>query len=284
MPQFGAHMSIAGGHANAVEASVKVGFDTVQIFTKNNKQWSAPRITDDDAARFRNALKNAGMPPAVGHASYLINLASPDDVTRAKSVAAMIDEVVRADQLGLTDLVMHPGAHMKAGVEAGIGRIAKSLDEIHVATAGAGVRIALETTAGQGTSVGHELEHLAGILAGVAAPERLSVCVDTCHIFAAGYSLDPTDKYDVWIELLERTVGIERVRVWHINDSVKGLGSRVDRHAAIGRGLIPQASFERVLKDPRFAGCPMILETPKGEEQGRDLDAVNLEVLRRLSR
>lgn len=284
MPQFGAHMSIAGGHANAVEASVKVGFDTVQIFTKNNKQWSAPPIADDDAARFRNALKNAGMPPAVGHASYLINLASPDDATRAKSVAAMIDEILRADQLGLTDLVMHPGAHMKAGVEAGIARIAKSLDEIHAATAGATVRIALETTAGQGTSIGHELEHLQGILDGVAAPERLSVCVDTCHIFAAGYSLDPAEKYDGWIELLERTVGVERVRVWHINDSVKGLGSRVDRHAAIGRGMIPQATFERVLKDLRFASCPMILETPKGEEQGRDLDSVNLDVLRRLSR
>ena len=277
-------MSIAGGHANAVVASVKIGFDTVQIFTKNNKQWSAPPIADDDAARFRNALKHAGMPPAIGHASYLINLASPEEATRAKSVRAMIDEIERADALALTDLVMHPGAHMKAGVEAGIGRIVASLDEIHAATAGAKVRIALETTAGQGTSIGHELKHLEAIITGVAEHERLSVCVDTCHIFAAGYSLEPTEKYDEWVDLLDRLIGTERVRVWHVNDSVKGLGSRVDRHAGIGRGLIPTGVFERVLNDSRFADCPMILETPKGEEQGRDLDAINLEALRRLLR
>ncbi len=277
-------MSIAGGHQNAVAAAVKAGCDTLQLFTKGNQQWAAAPLTDAQAKLFRDSLAQAGLGQPVGHTSYLINLASPDPVNRDKSIRALIDEIQRAEALGLSDLVMHPGAHMNEGVQAGVQRIVSALDEAHQATSGVKVRVALETTAGQGTSIGCELEHIGAILGGVAAPERLSVCVDTCHIFAAGYELDPAEKYDAWVDLLDQTVGVPRVRLWHINDSVKKLGSRVDRHAGIGRGLIPVAVFERVVNDPRFGHCPMILETPKGEEDGRDLDLINLEILRSLER
>lgn len=282
--RFGAHMSIAGGHHNAVTAALKIGFDTIQIFTKGNQQWSAPPLTDAAAKTFRDAVAEAGLGQPVGHTSYLINLASPDEITRSKSINALIDEIQRGEALGLSDLVMHPGAHMKQGVDEGIKKIVSALDEVHRATAGVNLRVALETTAGQGTSIGCELEHLAAIIGGVAEPERLSVCVDTCHIFAAGYALDPDESYDCWVEKLDQTVGVQRVRLWHVNDSVKPLGSRVDRHAGIGRGLIPLAVFERILNDSRFDMCPMILETPKGEEDGQDLDALNLDQLRRLMR
>lgn len=282
--RFGSHMSIAGGHHNAVDAAVKIGFDTVQIFTKGNQQWAAPPLTDSGAKTFRDAVASAGLGQPVGHTSYLINLASPAEATRNKSIAALIDEIERGERLGLSDLVMHPGAHMNEGVEAGIKRIVEALDEVHKATAGVKLRVALETTAGQGSSIGCALEHLQAIIGGVKEPERLSVCVDTCHIFAAGYALDPAESYDNWVDLLDRTVGVARVRLWHVNDSVKPLGSRVDRHAGIGRGLIPPGVFERILNDPRFADCPMILETPKGEEDGVDLDSINLESLRRLLR
>lgn len=282
--RFGAHMSIAGGHQNAVTAAVKVGCDTLQVFTKGNQQWSAPPLSDAAARLFRDAVAEAGLGRPVGHTSYLINLASPDPTNRAKSIKALIDEIERGEALGLAELVMHPGAHMGEGVEAGVARIASALDEAHKATAGAKLRVALETTAGQGTSIGCALEHIGAIIQSVAEPERLSVCVDTCHIFAAGYELDPAEKYEAWVDLLDRTVGIKLVSMWHINDSAKKLGSRVDRHAGIGRGLIPMPVFERVVNDARFSHCPMILETPKGEEDGRDLDAINLEILRGLER
>jgi deoxyribonuclease-4 len=277
-------MSIAGGHHNAVDAALKIGFDTVQIFTKGNQQWNAPPLTDDAAKTFREAVTNAGLGQPVGHTSYLINLASPDNLTRSKSINALVDELQRGEALGLSDLVLHPGAHMKEGVQAGIRRIVDGLDQVFRSTQGFSLRVALETTAGQGSSIGCELEHLEAIIAGVQEPERLSVCVDTCHIFAAGYALDPEQSYDDWVEKLEKTVGIKRVALWHVNDSMKPFGSRVDRHAGIGRGMIPAGVFERILNDTRFENCPMILETPKGEEDGQDLDAINLEALRRLLR
>ena len=283
--RVGAHMSIAGGHHYAVTAALKVGCDTFQVFTKGNQQWAAAPLSDAMADQFKADMVAGGFSlKPVGHTSYLINLASPDPVTRGKSIKALMDEILRAEKLGLSDLVMHPGAHMNEGVAAGVGRINDALDEVHKATAGVKVRVALETTAGQGTSIGCELEHLQMICEGVAEPERLTICVDTCHVFAAGYALDPGESYDAWTDLLEKTVGIDRVKLWHINDSVKKLGSRVDRHAGIGRGLIPMPVFERVVNDARFRACPMILETPKGEEDGRDLDSINLEILRSLVR
>lgn len=277
-------MSIAGGHDRAVRAAAGVGFAAVQLFTKSSNQWAARPLEPDGIALFRASLAETGIAPAVGHNSYLINLASPDDALRRRSLDAMATELGRADALGLAELVIHPGAHMGEGDDAGLLRVARSLDEVHRRTRGAATRIALETTAGQGTCLGHRFEHLGRILAEVAEPERLSVCVDTCHVFAAGYPLATAEEYNATMDELDRAVGLARVRVWHLNDSRRERGSRVDRHAGIGRGHLGLDPFRRIVRDPRFAAVPMILETPKGTENGRDLDALNLETLRRLFR
>jgi deoxyribonuclease-4 len=275
-------MSMAGGHDRAVHAAHAVGFTTVQVFTKSNNQWRAAALTDAHVAAFREALAATGVATPVGHTSYLINLGSPDDALWEKSIAATVVEVERGEALGLGDLVMHPGAHVGSGEEAGLERIARGIDEIHRRTRGVALRLALETTAGQGTCLGHRFEHLERLIDLVSEPERLGVCVDSCHIFAAGYPLGTAAEYDATMDELGRTIGFERVRVWHLNDSVKGLGSRVDRHAGIGRGKIGLEPFGRIVRDARFAAIPMILETPKGEEDGEDLDSVNLRVLRQL--
>lgn len=280
--KIGAHMSIAGGCDRAVRAASRIGFQTVQLFTKNNNQWKAPPLTEEHCAAFRQALEETGIVDPVSHTSYLINLASPDDALWNKSIDAMTVEVERCAALGIAELVMHPGAHCGSGVDAGLARVAAALDEVVSRTRGLNVTIDLETTAGQGTCLGHRFEHLQTILAQVRAPERLGLCVDTCHVFAAGYSLATQDEYDVTMNHLDQTVGIGRVRVWHLNDSRRELGSRVDRHAGIGQGRMGLEPFRHVLNDPRFARLPMILETPKGEEDGEDLDARNYRVLRQL--
>ena len=280
--KLGSHLSIAGGHDRAVRKADTLGMSAVAVFTKSNNQWRAAALTDAHVAAFKGAMAESGVGDAVGHNSYLINLASPDDTLWEKSIAAMIVEVERGEALGLTDLVAHPGAHVGTGEEAGLARIARGLDAVHKATKGVRLKIALETTAGQGSCLGHRFEHLGAILDGVAEPERLGVCLDTCHVFAAGYSLETPDQYNGTIADLERAVGTGRVRVLHLNDSLKGPGSRVDRHAGIGRGLMGLAPFRHVVNDPRFAEVPMILETPKGVEDGVELDAINLETLRQL--
>ena len=279
MPRFGSHMSMAGGHHNAVHAAHRVGFTTVQVFTKSNNQWKAKPLTDSDVAAFKDALTETGVNDPVGHNSYLINMASPDDVLWQKSIDAMTLEVERGEALGLIELVAHPGAHVGSGEDAGLSRIATALDEVHRRTSGVRLRIALETTAGQGSNLGNRFTHLGAIFARVAEPDRLSVCVDTCHIFAAGYPLDTPEHYNQTISELDAAVSLGRVRLWHLNDSVREFGSRVDRHAGIGRGRIGVLAFSLILNDPRFAGLPMILETPKGEEDGEDLDATNLRIL-----
>jgi deoxyribonuclease-4 len=277
-------MSIAGGCEKAVWAASKIGFQTVQLFTKNNNQWNAPSLTDAQCASFRQALAETGVANPVAHTSYLINLASPDATLWKRSIDAMTIEVERCQALGIGDLVVHPGAHMGAGEEKGLARVAKALDTIHKRTHGASVTIDLETTAGQGTCLGHRFEHLSGILSRVKAPERLAVCVDTCHIFAAGYSLGTKDEYDETLGSLERIVGLGLVRVWHLNDSRGACGSRLDRHAGIGRGLLGLGAFRNLVNDSRFFTIPMILETPKGIEEGEELDTLNLRALRRLER
>jgi deoxyribonuclease-4 len=279
---LGAHMSIAGGCDRAVRAASKIGFQTVQLFTKNNNQWNAPPLTDAHRDAFRRALAETGVARPVAHNSYLINLASPDDALWNRSVDAMTVEVERCEALGIGDLVAHPGAHVGTGEEAGLRRVADGLDEVHRRTRGVGVTIDLETTAGQGTCLGHRFEHLARLLDLVAEPERLGICVDTCHVFAAGYSLGTSDEYDETLGQLDRTAGLGRVRVWHLNDSRRGRGSRVDRHAGIGRGHLGLDPFRHLVNDPRFRALPMILETPKGTEGADDLDALNLRALRQL--
>lgn len=277
--KLGAHMSIAGGYDRAVRAAHAVGFETVQLFTKNNNQWKGAPITDAHVAAFRAALDETGVVDPVSHASYLINLASPDEALWAKSIDAMVVEVERCARLGIADLVVHPGAHTGSGEEAGLRRVAEALDLVAARTAGLPVTIDLETTAGQGTCLGHRFEHLGTILSLVADASRLGVCVDTCHVFAAGYSMADRAMYDETLDELDRVVGLGRIRVWHLNDSVKAQGSRVDRHAGIGLGMIGLEAFHLLVDDPRFRGLPMILETPKGVQDGEDLDARNRRIL-----
>ena len=275
-------MSIAGGHERAVVAAHAVGFQAVQVFTKNSNQWNAPALTSEQAGAFRQALERTGIRDPVAHSSYLINLASPDDALWKRSIEAMVVEMQRCHQLGIEDLVVHPGAHMGTGEETGLRRIALAIDVLHCRTQDLGVRIDLETTAGQGSSLGYRFEHLQSILELVAHPRRLGVCVDTCHIFAAGYSLDRPERYDETIKQLDGTIGIDRLRVWHLNDSSHECGSRVDRHAGIGAGKMGLEPFRHLVNDLRFRHLPMILETPKGIEDGEDLDARNLRILKQL--
>lgn len=282
-PKFGSHLSIAGGHHRAVREAHALGMETVQVFTKSNNQWRAAALTDAHVAAFRSALAETGVSGPVAHASYLINLASPDDELWEKSIAALVVEVERGEALGIGELVVHPGAHVGSGEEAGLARVAAGLDEVHRRTAGVALRVALETTAGQGSCLGHRFEHLGRIIDAVAEPERLSVCGDTCHIFAAGYPLGTPSEYDGTMAALVAAVGEGRVRVWHLNDSQKPLGSRVDRHAGIGEGHLGIEPFRYLVNDARFAGLPMILETPKGDEGGVNLDSVHLATLRGLA-
>ena len=261
-----------------------VNFETVQLFTKNNNQWNAPALSAEQIASFRLALDETGIVDPIAHTSYLINLGSPDDSLWHKSIDAMTVEVERCGLLGIADLVVHPGSHMGAGEEAGVVRIAAALDEVLGRTASLGVTIDLETTAGQGTNLGYRFEQLQDILQRVAQPERLGVCVDTCHIFAAGYSMETLEEYDETIDRLDRSVGLGRLRVWHLNDSCRERGSRVDRHAGIGAGKMGLEPFRHLVNDPRFHDLPLILETPKGIEDGEDLDARNLEILVQLVR
>lgn len=281
-PRLGAHMSIAGGHDRAVFAARAAGFTTVQVFTKSSNQWAAQPLTDARIRAFQEALQTTGVADPVAHNSYLINLASPDPALWERSIEAMLVELERAEALGIGDLVAHPGAHMGAGEDAGLKRVVRALNEIIRRTRGFQVRIDLESTAGQGSGLGHRLEHLAFILDRVSNPNRLGVCLDTCHLFAAGYALDEQDSYNAFVDQLARLVGVQRVRVWHFNDSQKPLGSRVDRHAGIGRGAMGLMPFRNILNDPRFAGMRIILETPKGVEDGEDLDVLNRRVLEQL--
>jgi deoxyribonuclease IV len=276
-------MSIAGGLHLAFERAAEVGCDCLQVFVKNQRQWKAPALTDADVHAWQVARQRMGNPPVVAHDTYLINLASPDDANWQRSIDAITDELERCERLGISGLVAHPGAHMGEGEARGLRRIARAIDAVHRRTAGFKARILLESTAGQGTNLGHRLEHLARIIELVRRPERLGVCLDTCHLFAAGYDLCTAEGYEATIAELEQTVGLARVAVFHTNDSLKPLGSRRDRHAAIGQGEIGLSAFRRLVNDPRFLGLPMILETPKGtDERGRDLDRVNLARLRRL--
>ena len=277
--KFGSHMSMAGGHDRAVRSAHAVGFASVQVFTKANNQWRAAPLTDAHVAAFLAALAETGVADPVAHASYLINLGSPDDALWEKSIASLAVEIERGEALGIGELVIHPGAHVGSGEEAGLLRVARGLDEVHRRTRGVALRVALETTAGQGSCLGHRFEHLGRIFDLAEEPERLSVCVDTCHVFAAGYPLGTPEEYNRTIADLDAAVGLGRVRVWHLNDSVRELGSRVDRHAGIGRGRIGSEAFRFLVNDPRFSAHPMILETPKGEDAGEDLDAINLRTL-----
>ena len=276
---IGAHMSIAGGLHLAIARGEETGCAAIQVFTKNASQWRGKAISPVEADAFRQAWQESSIGPVIAHDSYLINLAAPDEAMWRKSIAAFVDEMERCATLGIPELVMHPGAHLGAGEAAGLQRLSAAFREIFAAGP-TGVSVLLENTAGQGTCLGHRFEHLAAVIEQV--PEgRFGVCFDTCHAWAAGYDLATAAGYAAVISEFDRVIGLERLRAFHVNDCKKGLGCRVDRHEHIGRGSIGEAGFAALMQDPRFAGVPKILETPKGE--GAELDRVNLALLRRLS-
>lgn len=283
MPILGAHESIAGGYYRAVEFARRVGCDCVQLFTKNNNQWRAKELSDDDVARFRAALADCQITHPIAHDSYLINLASPDKALWKKSVDAFVVELLRAERLGIAYVVTHPGAYTTSSVATGIKAVARALDEVHRQTRGIAAKCLLENTAGQGSCLGARFEELAAIIDATKDPERIGgVCLDTCHTFAAGYPLGTEKEYQATMKALDKSVGLKLVRALHLNDSVKPLGSRVDRHAGIGRGQMGKEPFRFLVNDRRFKHVPMYLETPKGTEKGKDLDAINLRTLRRM--
>jgi deoxyribonuclease-4 len=282
MPLLGAHMSIAGGYYKAVEIAAQCGCDCVQLFTKNNNQWAGKPISAEDVEMFRSALAATGVAHPISHDSYLINLASPDDVLWRRSIDAYAIELERAEQLGIAYVVMHPGASVASSEAEGLARVIAAFNEIHARTADLAVCTLLETTAGQGSALGWRFEHLAEIKSGVQSPGRLGVCVDTCHLFAAGYPLGTPAEYAATMNAFDSVVGLDQIKAFHLNDSKKELGSRVDRHEHIGRGRMGLAPFRNLLNDPRFALTPMYLETRKGQEDGVELDVVNLQTLRGL--
>jgi deoxyribonuclease-4 len=282
-PLVGAHLSIAGGVWEAFPRGVAAGCVTAQIFLKNASQWQAAPLTPEDARRFREAQAESGIKPVVAHDSYLINLASPMPALRSHSRRAFLEEMRRAELLGLPCLVTHPGAHTGSGVEKGLAEVAESLDWLHERTSGFSLRICLENTAGQGTVLAGDFGHFGEILSRVREPDRLGICFDTCHAFAAGYDLRTARGYQAALASLEATVGPGRVYAIHTNDAKGELGSHLDRHQHLGQGKLGLECFRLVMNDPRFQEVPKILETPK-VEQGVDMDLVNLEILRALYR
>jgi deoxyribonuclease IV len=277
---LGAHMSVSGGLSSAFERAQSIGTNTMQVFTKNQNRWEQKPTAPDEIVRWFAARQATGISPVVSHAAYLINMGSPDEALWNRSVNAMIDELTRAEQLGILGVVVHPGAHMGAGEEAGIARIVSALDRAHAATAGYRTLTLLEATAGQGSALGYRFEHLQDMRERVGEAERVAFCFDTCHVFAAGYDIRTPETYGATMSEFDRVLGLERLKCFHFNDSKKGLGARVDRHDHVGTGQLGLAPFGFILNDPRFAGVPMILETPKSEDMHEDVE--NLRILREL--
>jgi len=261
-PLLGAHMSIAGGLEKALLRGHTLGCTTIQLFTKSSNQWKERFLEETEIQLFREVKEETGIDPVISHASYLINLASPDEEIYRKALDAMVCEIRRCEQLGIDYIVLHPGFHKGCGETCGIVRIAGALDTIHADTAGAKVRIALETTAGQGTALGGNLEHLARIIERVKEDSRLVFCLDTCHTFVAGYDLRTRQDYLDLFREIDDTVGRERLRVIHLNDSKREIGSRVDRHENIGEGMIGEGLFRLIMRDEFLEGVPKIIETP----------------------
>ncbi|HBY99840.1 MAG TPA: deoxyribonuclease IV [candidate division Zixibacteria bacterium] len=279
MMLLGAHMSIAGGVFNAILEGEKLGCTTIQIFTKSSNQWRAKELGEDELTRYHAEQKRTGIYPVIAHDSYLINLGSPDEALLTKSREAFAIELQRCEKLKIPYLVTHPGAHMGQGEEEGLKKIAASLDWIFDHTGDLKSKVALESTAGQGTSLGYRFEQLAHIIELSAHPERIKVCIDTCHIFAAGYDISNEDSYQKTISEFDRIIGLRSLAAIHLNDSKKGLGSKVDRHEHIGKGFIGEKAFGFFMKDKRFEKIPKLLETSKEN----DMDTVNLGILRRLA-
>lgn len=276
--RLGAHMSISGGVDKAALRGQEVGCETIQIFTKSSNQWKAKPLGPLEIQAFHNACTAADIAPVIAHSAYLINLAAPDDALYEKSIQAFLDELHRCDLLGIPSLVVHPGAHMGTGEETGLRRVSAAITRVHREAPHLHASIVLEVTAGQGTTLGYKFEHFAALLDQVEDPERIGFCLDTCHLLAAGYDFRTRKGCDDMLDTWDDLIGIERIRVIHLNDSKKDLGSRVDRHEHIGQGFIGTSGFAFLLNDPRLFELSMVLETPK------DDNAVvrNLQTLRSL--
>lgn len=269
-------MSIGGG----IEKSLIRGYDlrcnTIQIFTKSSRSWNEKQLEKAEIAAFHEAQKKTSIDPIISHCNYLVNLASPDRSIYQKSISSMFGEMERSELLGIECLVMHPGSHKGSGETAGIEKIAGAINLLHEKTVGFRVKILLETTAGQGTSLGHRFEQIAEIIERVEEKSRVELCLDTCHVFAAGYDLRTEEAYEKIFRDIEKIIGIEKLKVIHLNDSQGDLGSRVDRHEHIGKGLLGEWPFRRIMRDERLKNIPKIIETPRAE--GRDIS--NLQLLR----
>ena len=273
-------MSTGGGVWKALQRGAEIGCDTVQIFVKNNMQWFGKPYVPNDVTLYANEVAGKKVRAIFGHTGYLINLGAAAGANRDNSIKSLLQELELATQLGVPFLVMHPGAHLGAGEEAGIRQIVAGLNEVFRATKDLRVRVALENTAGQGSCLGHRISHLAAIFDGVDQPKRLGVCLDTAHFFAAGYDIREPKGWDAAIKEVEKLIGLKQVLAFHLNDSKTELGSRVDRHEHIGKGKIGKAAFAHIVNDPRFRDYPGCLETPKSKDLHEDVE--NLALLRKL--
>jgi deoxyribonuclease IV len=273
-------MSIAGGIHRAFEHGERAGCGTIQIFLKNSNQWRAKPLTEEDGELYRAARRRTGIEPVVAHSSYLINLASPDLALYEQSIAALAEEMKRANFLGVRYVVLHPGAHVGTGERPGIERVSRALNRL-LDSVEPPVEVLLENTAGQGSTLGHSFEQLSLILEKTVHTARTGVCLDTCHLFAAGHDISTEAGYLATMRRCDGLIGLEHVRAFHVNDSKRDLGSHVDRHAHIGKGLIGLQAFKCLINDPRFRHIPKILETPKGKDLKED--RMNLRKLRQLA-
>ena len=287
--RLGAHMSAAGGLFKAFARGDEAGCDSMLVFTKSNRQWNAKPITDKDVAQYRKAAgKYPHIHPVAVHASYLINIASPDDELWEKSYQALKDEVERAAAFDIPFITFHPGSFVSSDAEAGMARIAKGLKRLlqETAESSPNVTVCVETMAGQGTNLGHSFEQLATILNEVGDHERLGVCFDTCHVFAAGYDIRTPETYAETMAAFDKAIGLDKIKCFHLNDSKHELASNKDRHEHIGEGFIGKSGFANFVNDPRWADHPAHLETPKTEEDDDgneiEMDPVNLKTLRDL--
>ncbi len=276
-------MPVAGGVDKAPLAGQAVGCAAMQIFTKNSNQWNAKPLDQKTIDAYRANLEKSGIVFVASHDSYLINMGSPDPAMREKSLAAFIDEIERAGQLGINHLVFHPGSHLGSGEEAGLDAVAACMNEAIKRTPNhPNVVLTIETTAGQGTNLGYKFEHIAYLIERVKDKKRAGVCFDTCHVFAAGYDIKSPEGYKKTWKEFDRIIGLDHLMMFHINDSKKEFGSRVDRHEHIGKGFLGEKAFALLVNDKRFFNIPMVLETPKGKELMEDRE--NLAVLNRLIR
>ena len=278
---LGAHMSIRGGVSMAIERARSIRCTAMQMFVKNNMQWFARPLTSEEIRAFLNHVQRGELLSVFAHANYLINLAATNPQFHANSIRALAEELVRADHLELPFMVLHPGAHLGAGEEAGLKKIADSVDELFRKIPKVKTKIALEFTAGQGSCIGHRFEHFAHIIANVREPERLGVCLDTAHLFAAGFDIGSESGVRKTFHQFDRVIGRDRLVAIHVNDSKTGRGSRVDRHDHIGKGTIGLHAFRFIMRSPRFSKIPKVLETPKGKDLAEDV--MNLKTLRRLA-